>query len=204
MDEGKAAIRRGIRTRREARRNAGDATSRLAQRDGLLSCWGEVLAELGFDPDSTSLLPALFVPTPWEPDVTAILAAHPSSLLPVLVDDSGRPLGGAAWGHHESTATLVSPSPRRPPQPAGPVLGPEGLAEADVVLVAALAVDEGGSRLGQGGGWYDRALLAARPGVPVVAAVFEDEVFPAGVLPREDHDRVVDAVITPTGARLLG
>lgn len=37
----------------------------------------------------------------------------------------------------------------------------------------------------------------------MVAAVFEDEVFPARALPREPHDHGVDAAVTPAGARLL-
>ncbi|WP_448631407.1 5-formyltetrahydrofolate cyclo-ligase [Cellulomonas soli] len=69
----------------------------------------------------------------------------------------------------------------------------------------ALAVDTAGTRLGQGGGWYDRALAHARPGVRTVALVYPEELYEAGVrpLPREPHDRRVDAVATPDGWRCL-
>ena len=203
MEETKAAIRLRIRAGREERHRTGGEASRRVQRRALLSAWWAVLAQLGLDPASPSLLPALFVPTDREPDVSAILLAHPRSLLPVLVDGDGHALAGPAWGRHTPGSALSAPSPRRPAQPDGPPLGPQALGEADVILVAALAVDEGGSRLGQGGGWYDRALPGARPGVPVVAAVFEDEVFPARARPREPHDHGVDAAVTPAGARLL-
>ncbi len=43
-------------------------------------------------------------------------------------------------------------------EPTGPRLGPAAIADADVVLVPALAVDRRGHRLGRGGGHYDRTL----------------------------------------------
>ncbi|MDN6795644.1 MAG: hypothetical protein L0L69_11450, partial [Propionibacterium sp.] len=114
-----------------------------------------------------------------------------------------------AWALHEGgTSGLVRPAPRWPAQP--PALpdgaglpGPDTLHSATVVLVAALAVDLSGTRLGQGGGWYDRALEHLSPGVRVVAAVLDGEILAAGALPREPHDHPVDAVITPTRALLL-
>ena len=69
-------------------------------------------------------------------------------------------------------------------EPAGPPLGRDAIAAADLVLVPALAVDVAGRRLGQGGGSYDRALPRAT--APVVAVVFGDEVLDtiAGRAPR--------------------
>lgn len=78
-------------------------------------------------------------------------------------------------------------------------LGQAGIATADVVLVPALAVDQDGYRLGQGGGCYDRALLRRRAGAPVIATVFDHEVVRR--VPREQHDQQVDAVLTPDGLR---
>ena len=81
-----------------------------------------------------------------------------------------------------------------------------GLVDADVVIAPALAVDSNGVRLGQGGGWYDRALEHVRPGTKVIAVVFPEEVYDATdrPLPLEKHDRTVDAVATPLGWRWLG
>ena len=42
------------------------------------------------------------------------------------------------------------------------------------------------SRLGRGGGSYDRALPRVRPGIPVVALLYSDEV--RAELPREPWD----------------
>ena len=87
---------------------------------------------------------------------------------------------------------------RPPAQPDGEMLGAESLKEADLIAIPALAASVDGTRLGQGGGWYDRALTHRSPGVPVVTAIFDDEVLEAGIIPAEPHDVPVDAIVTPT------
>ena len=77
---------------------------------------------------------------------------------------------------------------------AGEPLGVEAIASARVVFLPALSVDVTGTRLGQGGGCYDRALPRA-PGARLVAIVHPWEVR-EDPLPREVHDRPVDAVLT--------
>ncbi|MFC6147892.1 MULTISPECIES: 5-formyltetrahydrofolate cyclo-ligase [Mumia] len=72
---------------------------------------------------------------------------------------------------------------------------PDALAQADVVVVPALAVDRAGFRLGRGGGFYD-AALAAHPDPVRVAMVHDHEVVD-DVHP-EGHDERVDVVVTPT------
>ncbi|MBB3674809.1 5-formyltetrahydrofolate cyclo-ligase [Modestobacter versicolor] len=81
-------------------------------------------------------------------------------------------------------------------QPVGPRLGPEAIGAADAVVVPALAVDGLGFRLGRGGGYYDRALVHARPDAVLVTVVFDDERLDE--LPREVHDQPVTAVVTPS------
>ena len=84
------------------------------------------------------------------------------------------------------------------PDPTGEALPARALAQADLVLVPALGVGLDGSRVGTGGGWYDRALRHVRPGTPCWALVNDDEV--ADRMPREPHDRPVDGIITSTRA----
>jgi len=72
----------------------------------------------------------------------------------------------------------------------------EGIAAAHVILVPALAVDRSGTRLGQGGGSYDRALARRHPDA-LIAAVVNDDEYAAWPLPRDAHDVLVNAVITP-------
>jgi 5-formyltetrahydrofolate cyclo-ligase len=61
------------------------------------------------------------------------------------------------------------------------------------VVVPALRVARDGTRLGRGGGFYDRVLGRAR-GL-VVAALHPGELVDA--LPSEPHDRPVAAVVLP-------
>lgn len=142
-------------------------------------------------------LPALFVPTPLEPDMSLTLGLFERALLPVLLDEAGAPLGAPRWGLWEAGRALVTLG-RTPAQPDGEVRGAESLKEADLIVIPALAASADGTRLGQGGGWYDRALIHRSPGVPVAAVVFDDEVLEAGEIPAESHDVPVNAIVTPT------
>ena len=69
--------------------------------------------------------------------------------------------------------------------------------KGDLLIVPALCFDRQGYRLGQGGGYYDRYLEKY------------DGVFTAGLcraallmdaVPREEHDRRVDCVVTEENA----
>ena len=142
-------------------------------------------------------LPALFVPTPLEPDMSLVLGLFERALLPVLLDEAGAPLGEPHWGLWEAGRALVALG-RPPAQPEGEAWGAESLKEADLIVIPALAASADGTRLGQGGGWYDRALMHRSPGVPVVAVIFDDEVLEAGIIPAEPHDVPIDAIVTPT------
>jgi 5-formyltetrahydrofolate cyclo-ligase len=137
---------------------------------------------------------AAFVPDPSEPghgrlpDAYGELGAR--VLLPVIPSE-GRILDWAIYtGELEHGRFGLF-------QPPGPRLGATAIAEADAVVVPALAVDRFGIRLGRGGGYYDRALVHARPDAVLVTVVFDDERFDE--LPREAHDRPVRAVVTPSG-----
>lgn len=89
---------------------------------------------------------------------------------------------------------------------SGPPLGRDAVALADVVLAPGLAVDPRGTRMGQGGGCYDRALPRRRPGTPVVVVLHPGELLGADApsLPRQAHDQPVDAVVTADGVTDLG
>ncbi len=80
-------------------------------------------------------------------------------------------------------------------EPTGARLGTQAVAEAAVVVVPSSAIDADGSRLGQGGGSYDRALGRVPAGALVVGLVFDDELL--ATVPTESHDRRVDVAVTP-------
>lgn len=63
-------------------------------------------------------------------------------------------------------------------------------------IVPALSADPSGTRLGYGGGFYDR-FLAENPNVATLCAVFESLLSES--LPCEKHDRKLAEIITETG-----
>lgn len=78
-------------------------------------------------------------------------------------------------------------------EPVGPAI--TNLSKINVVVVPALRIDQSGYRLGQGGGFYDRALpqLAAWKIGLVYAGELNSEE-----LPHEDHDIALDAAASPS------
>jgi len=77
------------------------------------------------------------------------------------------------------------------------------LEPVDLVVTGCVAVDEGGGRLGKGGGFSDLELaVAAAAGLVddhtvIVTTVHERQVLAAGSVPTTDHDLHVDLVVTP-------
>jgi 5-formyltetrahydrofolate cyclo-ligase len=104
------------------------------------------------------------------------------------------PPGPLDWAEYAGEASLRA-GPFGLREPTGPPLGPAAIATAALVLVPALAVDRRGIRLGRGGGHYDRTLPLARPGVPLVAIVRDEEVLTS--VPAQPHDVPVTAALTP-------
>ncbi|GIL37211.1 5-formyltetrahydrofolate cyclo-ligase [Phycicoccus sp. DTK01] len=86
--------------------------------------------------------------------------------------------------------------------PAAARLGLDAPTRADLVLAPGLTVDADGTRMGQGGGCYDKALPRRRAGAPVVVLLHPGELDDEP-LPREEHDVPVDAVLTADGLTVL-
>ncbi len=205
---------------RAARSTAVSPDDRGREGAGLLaSARAAGLLDPDGSPDSLEApVIAAYIAAPGEPDVAAIRAAVREAggavLLPIPRAD--RTLDWALDDGH------YRPEGRYPIEvPAGEVIGSgaAGLLGHGVrtVLVPALAVDAAGARLGQGGGYYDRLLaelatlsglssegdgrLAGRmsfAGMRVVAVVRDEELLPAGSVPREAHDQLMNAALTPT------
>ena len=135
------------------------------------------------------------------PLIEAMLERGIEVLLPRLGDGLQR-----GWSVYSQADDLVARSPGRPPEPSGDFLPQNRLADADIIVVPALAADTKGTRLGGGAGWYDRALVDARPGVPIVALLFDDEFHDADEqpIPREWHDVPVMIVVRPSGVDRIG
>jgi 5-formyltetrahydrofolate cyclo-ligase len=124
--------------------------------------------------------------------VDALAAQEVVVLLPVL-----RPGRDLDWAQYSGPGDL-EPAAGGMVEPVGARFGVGAIARADVVLVPALAVDRFGTRLGRGGGSYDRALALARGSAPRWAMVYDGELLPPGVrAPAEPHDIRVHAAVTP-------
>lgn len=148
-------------------------------------------------PSSTPGTVALYASRPGEPATDALIdgfaAAGWDVLLPILRRQPD-------WGRYTGRSDLV-PGWADIPEPAGPRLGAAALAQADLVVVSALAVSRDGYRLGVGGGWYDRALAHRSPDARVVALCREAELVES--VPVEPHDRPVDGVATERSSLLF-
>jgi 5-formyltetrahydrofolate cyclo-ligase len=135
---------------------------------------------------------AAYLPVGGEPPTVPLLDALVGGgtriLLPVIDGDR------LDWAAYTGPADVAT-GPLGISEPTGPRLGRRALAEVDLVLVPALAVDGHGNRLGRGRGYYDRAL--ADVAVPTVAVVYDDELL--ANVPTEPHDQRVDGVLRPAG-----
>lgn len=183
----KAALRRRVRDRRGARspQERDEVAEQIAAR------------AIAFLPGESRDV-TCYVSTPGEPGtgplISSLLQRRHRVWLPRIEGDE------LTWVLVESDSTYA-PGPLGIRQPTGS--GVTSLDFADVVLMPALAVDPAGRRLGQGGGYFDRALAVtatlADGGPVLVALVHDDEVVDE--VPTEPHDRLVDAIVTP--ARVL-
>ncbi|GAB3588411.1 5-formyltetrahydrofolate cyclo-ligase [Calidifontibacter terrae] len=171
----KAEARRVIREQRRARRDSGDTA-------GLADRYAATL--LGWLAQRTPGTITAYESWATEPPTTGLLPSLAQAgwrvLVPLTLADRD-----LSWREFGSEVDL----------------GKTAIATADVIVVPALAVDLDGYRLGQGGGSYDRTLPRARPEAPVLAMVFEQEIVVR--VPREPHDRRVDAVLTASAVRPL-
>ncbi len=78
-------------------------------------------------------------------------------------------------------------------EPTGDAL--TDLSQIQAIVVPALKIDQSGFRLGQGGGYYDRALVHLKAWK--IGLVYAGELS-SEVLPHEAHDVPLDAAATPS------
>jgi len=166
----------GARSRLSVAERSGAATALVAAVTDLLPALppGPVAAyaSVGTEPGTRRLL-------------TELVGGGREVLLPLLLPD-----GDLDWARWDGR---LRSGPRGLLQPAGLPLGPGAVGDCPLVVVPALAVDRSGTRLGRGGGSYDRAL--GRASGLVVAALHRDELV--AHLPADPHDRPVHAAVVP-------
>ncbi|MFP1152802.1 5-formyltetrahydrofolate cyclo-ligase [Mycobacterium sherrisii] len=138
-----------------------------------------------------------YVPVGTEPGsvtmLDTLLARARRVLLPVArTSDDGTPMR-LRWGVYRP-GELVS-GRWGLLEPPAPWLSESALAEAEMVLVPALAVDRRGTRLGRGRGFYDRSLDGRNPQARLIALVRDAEFVDE--LPADPHDVPMTYVLTP-------
>jgi 5-formyltetrahydrofolate cyclo-ligase len=186
----KAAMRARIRAARRQRPVAERASA------------GDALAEivLGLPEISTARVVAAYLNTADEPGTApllrALVAQQRQVLLPVQAAN-----GGLDWAWYDGD-TNIEDGPHGISEPTGARLGADAIAQAQAIVVPALAVDRRGRRLGQGGGGYDRALARADQAALLVALLYDGELVDE--VPTEAHDVAVHAVAAPSDLIRLG
>jgi 5-formyltetrahydrofolate cyclo-ligase len=153
----------------------------------------------------------LRLPEVWRSGVVALYVATPEELdpitaIPFLHERDIRTVFPRVRGTHLDLAEATDPHAlpggfRGIREPTGPAIDPDIV---DVVVLPGVAFDLDGGRLGHGGGHYDRLLATVPEATPRIGLCFSCQVVPR--VPRDDHDQVVDIVVTDhalhrTGAR---
>jgi 5-formyltetrahydrofolate cyclo-ligase len=188
-----SAMKAGLR--REALRRRRDVHARSG------ATAGNRIAALGMD--LVAGLPGLcvsgYLPILDEIDplplMERLLASSYRLALPVVVAKDAALLF-RRWVPGDTLAD--APFGLREPLASSPALLP------DILLVPLAAFDSAGTRIGYGGGYYDRTLELYRASRAVVAigiAFDEQEVPPFA---PEPHDQRLDYLLTPTGVRTFG
>jgi 5-formyltetrahydrofolate cyclo-ligase len=128
-----------------------------------------------------------------QPILIGLMDSNQTVVLPVVLGPE-RPLEMRVW---EQGASLYE---------AGfGTLAPAELApqaEPDVVIMPLLGFDSQGTRLGYGGGYYDRTLAHMKKRPKLIGLAFAAQELDA--IPRDSHDVPLDAVITEAGVRYFG
>ncbi|WP_327293327.1 5-formyltetrahydrofolate cyclo-ligase [Streptomyces sp. NBC_01198] len=189
----------GIRTQK-AKLRAQILRTRAAltadEREAAAAALMERVRALPGRPDTATV--AAYVSMGTEPGTRPLIGAMQNAgsrvLLPVLLPDND-----LDWAEYRSPDALVR-TERGLFEPTGPRLGPDAVTQARLILLPGLAADAHGVRLGRGGGSYDRVLdrverAGTRP--EVVVLLYAHEVIAS--VPKEPHDHLVDAAITPEG-----
>lgn len=186
----KDAWRRWALLRRQARPLAGIAAARAAITDHLLR-WSPLAA-------ATTV--CSYLPLRTEPLGTELSDALHRLGHRVLVPVTGIDVPLRWAGYRPDGARPLGVG--RVPDPGPPLPQPQeqrALEQVSLVLVPALLVARDGTRLGRGGGHYDRSFAQTALGSAAVrmAVVFDDEL--TDTLPSEPHDAVLTAVVSPRG-----
>jgi 5-formyltetrahydrofolate cyclo-ligase len=127
-----------------------------------------------------------------QPILVRLMDSAQTVILPV-VTGAAEPLQFRIWGAdaplYEAGFGTLAPSDLAP------------RAEPDLILMPLLGYDRTGTRLGYGGGYYDRTLAAMTKRPMLVGLAFSAQALDH--IPREAHDIPLDAVVTESGVEFF-
>ncbi|HKX68211.1 MAG TPA: 5-formyltetrahydrofolate cyclo-ligase [Intrasporangium sp.] len=195
-----------VGSKREFRQAARRRRAELAASVDRASA-GSAVAEavLRFVPerDEERLRIAVYESLPDEPPtgplIEALLSAGHEVIVPIVLDDFSLEWTYAAEGTTGDQATVTRLPKDATSSADGRLwLGVDALRGCDLIVTPGLSVDSHGTRIGQGGGCYDRALRHRDAWTLVVTLLHEGEQSDAE-LPRETHDAIVDGYVTTSG-----
>ena len=128
-----------------------------------------------------------------QPILVKLMDSNQKVVLPVVVGPE-QPLDLRVWepgaSLYESGFGTLAPSELAP------------RAEPDIVLMPLLGFDARGTRLGYGGGYYDRTLARLSKKPRLVGLAFAAQELDR--IPREPHDMPLDMIVTEAGVRHFG
>ncbi|EAP97167.1 putative ligase [Janibacter sp. HTCC2649] len=181
VSQDKAALRPTLLA---ARREIAAARDRAADDLALAARAIDLVRDLGITPGGTvAAYEALRTEPPTAATIDALVGHGIRVIVPITLADND-----LDWCDAQDE--------RRMPR------GPDSIAAAGLVLTPGLGVDLVGTRLGRGGGSYDRALVRLRPDARVVVVLHPGEVHSVR-LPRYDHDHPVHGMLTVDGITWL-
>ena len=197
--------KRQARTTFRKRRDGLTEGQRLSAAKEVARIGPDALRRAGFLPPVGSLI-AVYIAFRSEMDplplVQALRGLGFRLLAPVVVGQN-QPLVFCAWDEDTRVAVGLYGM-------LEPMVSPVGVSTdasatgriPDLILAPLLAYDRKGTRLGYGGGFYDRtrALYSHKP--PCVGLAFACQEVPEG-LPEEAHDQPLDGVLTEKGLQRL-
>ncbi len=183
VNEEKSRLRSRERDRRAAARldASADAGERLA--DNFVAA----MADMGVAAGGVSGYWPIAGEIDVRPLMTRLLELGFVCALPVVTGPEA-PLSFRRW--RPGQALVRGPFGTRHPESGAPSLRP------DIVLAPLLAFDDRGTRLGWGGGYYDRTIDALLRQGPVLAVGVAFAAQRVDAVPHEPNDRRLDWIVT--------
>ncbi|MBT1018364.1 5-formyltetrahydrofolate cyclo-ligase [Canibacter sp. lx-72] len=139
-----------------------------------------------------------YLPVRSEPDTTEFITWARANGVRLLLPSCRKDLL-LDWIEPSSTETV--PGLFGIPEPVGEFYSPLEVQGVDLMMIPGCAAATDGTRLGWGGGFFDRTIGSMETAPPVFTVLYDNEIFAR--LPRDVHDAPVTGAVTPSGVKYL-